>query len=33
MKVDGGKSLTTSDFEPKKSFAAGLIPKILSKAG
>lgn len=31
MKVDGGKSLTTSDFEPKRDQIEGLIPKLLSK--
>ena len=33
MKVDGGKSLTTSDFEPKRDHtpSEGLIPKLLSK--
>ena len=31
MKVDGGKSLTTSDFEPKRDQEEGIIPKLLSK--
>lgn len=32
MMVDGGKSLTTSDFEPKRDQEQGLIPKLLSKS-
>jgi hypothetical protein len=31
MKVDGGKSLTTSDFEPKRDLNGGLFPKLLQK--
>jgi|LauGreDrversion4_2_1035121.scaffolds.fasta_scaffold894687_2 NAD(P)-dependent dehydrogenase (short-subunit alcohol dehydrogenase family) len=34
MKVDGGKSLTTSDFEPKfDKLDKSILPSLLSKPG